>query len=95
MSTGVRRVRVKVLGRVQGVGYRYFVQRVARDRRLTGWVKNEPDGNVTVEAQGPEDVLQDLLRELRFGPSLAQVDDLRVDWLEPARPEAGFQIRFG
>ncbi len=95
MSTGVRRVRVKVLGRVQGVGYRYFVQRVARDRRLTGWVKNEPDGNVTVEAQGSEDVLQDLLRELRFGPSLAQVDDLRVDWLEPARPEAGFQIRFG
>lgn len=91
----MRRVRVKVTGLVQGVGFRYFVQRAARERRLTGHVKNEPDGTVMVEAQGPEGMLQDLLHELRFGPSLAQVDDLRVDWLDPIGTEQGFQIRFG
>lgn len=91
----MRRVWVRVSGRVQGVGYRYFVQRIARERHLTGFVKNEADGSVWVEAQGPEAVLKELLQELRFGPSFAQVDDLRVEWLDPVKAEAGFQIRFG
>jgi acylphosphatase len=93
--TGLRRVQVRVLGRVQGVGYRFFVQRVARELHLTGWVRNEADGSVVLEAQGTEAPLQELIRELRFGPSLAQVDDLRIDWLDPARQEPGFQVRFG
>ncbi len=95
MVKGVRRFRVRVVGRVQGVGFRYFVQRAARERHLSGHVKNEPDGTVVVEAQGPEGMLQDLLHELRFGPSLARVDDLRIDWLDPIGTEPGFQIRFG
>ena len=49
---GRQRLRTCVRGQVQGVGYRYFVQRVARGLNLTGYVKNEPDGSVVVEAQG-------------------------------------------
>jgi len=91
---GPRRVRAKVYGRVQGVGYRYFVHRVARERKLTGFVLNESGGSVLVEAQGPETTLQEFLQELRFGPSVASVEDMHVDWLDPVKGEKSFDIRF-
>lgn len=92
--SGVRRLQAKIYGRVQGVGYRYFVHRTARQHKLTGYVMNRPDGSVLVEAQGTEAQLQELLQELRFGPSLATVEDLRVEWLDPVKNEKSFDIRF-
>jgi acylphosphatase len=83
-----------VRGQVQGVGYRYFVQRVARGLNLTGYVKNEPDGSVVVEAQGQEAALLELLQELQFGTSAARVDQLKTDWLDAFKPESEFMIRF-
>lgn len=68
---------VIVSGRVQGVGFRYFVRQHARSLDLRGWVANRPDGTVEVAAEGaPEavDALRDLLRE---GPPGARVDELR------------------
>jgi acylphosphatase len=56
---------------------------------------NRPDGSVLVEAQGSPVQLDGLLQELRFGPSLASVEDLRVTELEPLKSEKGFEIRFG
>lgn len=90
----VRRLQVRVRGQVQGVGYRYFVQRVARTLNLTGYVRNEPEGSVLVEAQGTETALQDLLRELQFGTSAARVERIKSDWLDVVKPDKEFIIRF-
>lgn len=65
-----------VRGRVQGVGYRYFVQREAEARRLTGYARNLADGRVEVYAAGEPEALAELAGLLWKGPYLAEVRDV-------------------
>jgi acylphosphatase len=90
----MQRLLVRMRGRVQGVGFRYFVLRVARSLSLTGTVRNEADGSVCVEAQGLPAALEEFLQELREGHASARVDQLKVDPLEPVKTENDFTIRF-
>ncbi|MDZ7708958.1 MAG: acylphosphatase [Roseovarius sp.] len=82
---------VRISGKVQGVSYRAFVQRAARRRRVTGWVRNMPDGSVSAHLEGSEDAVRGLVNDLRIGPPMARVTD--VD-RSPATPEGaqGFEI---
>ena len=76
------RLHVLVRGRVQGVGFRWFVREVARDLGLAGWVRNRSDGSVEVAAEGdPRTVerLSDMLREGPSGAVVTAVDDVRGD----------------
>jgi acylphosphatase len=68
------RLEATVRGRVQGVGYRYFVLRLARRLGLAGWVANELDGSVRVVAEGAEMAIAELEQSLRVGPPGAIVD---------------------
>jgi acylphosphatase len=79
------RVHAIVHGDVQGVGFRYFVQRCAWQEELAGWVRNRPDGAVECVVQGPREAIQRLLAALREGPAMATVDRVEERW-EPARP---------
>jgi acylphosphatase len=84
-----------VRGRVQGVGYRWFVQREASRLHLDGWVANRPDGGVEVVAEGHSDVLDSLVEALWDGPAGADVRDVEAGH-EPARGGlSGFSIRSG
>jgi acylphosphatase len=74
---GVERLEAIVRGRVQGVGFRFFVIRTADALDLAGWVANEPDGSVRLVAEGPADALDELHRTISTGPRGAVVD--RVD----------------
>jgi len=65
---------IKVEGRVQGVGFRYFVQKRATEWHIAGWVKNTVDGGVLVMAQGRTEDMDVFLDHLRRGPSMARVD---------------------
>ena len=86
--------RFVVSGRVQGVGFRWFVHRHAARMRLSGWAQNLTDGRVEVVASGPTESLDELERLLRQGPSRAEVARLDVTELPPATVErAGFDIR--
>jgi acylphosphatase len=67
----------RIFGRVQGVGFRYFVLDQASALGLTGWTRNLPDGSVEVVAQGGEDRLRSFLASLHRGPTGGRVD--RVD----------------
>ena len=67
-----------VRGRVQGVGFRFFVQDQAQKLGLTGWVRNNPDGAVEVVASGSAEQLAALHAKLRTGPRAARVDDVEV-----------------
>lgn len=84
--------RYLVRGRVQGVGYRYFVLRQADALGVTGYARNLPDGGVEVIAEGEEAALAALEERLREGPSFAAVAGLERRPIPP-RGDSGFHIR--
>ena len=68
-----------VRGRVQGVGYRWFVCDVASGRGLSGWVRNRRDGSVEAELHGADAAVEAALSAMARGPAAARVDDITVD----------------
>lgn len=86
------RVRAVVRGRVQGVGYRAYTRRIARDKQLVGGVRNLDDGSVEVEAEGPKATLINLLELLRIGPPGAHVRTVDADWGLPLGRSCTFEI---
>ena len=83
-----------VKGKVQGVGFRAYVQAFARDLGLSGWVRNLPDRNtVEVMATGKPLHVQKLLAQLRLGPPTAQVVSIEVSWHESHLGFTGFVIQ--
>ena len=76
-----RRFKAEIVGDVQGVGFRFFAERHARQLGLEGYVRNRHDGAVEVEAEGAASALEQFLNELRHGPRLARVQDVRVSWM--------------
>lgn len=82
-----------IRGRVQGVGFRYFVQDVARSRALRGYTRNTEDGQVEVVAQGSRAALEYLLSQLRLGPPAARVEGVDAHWRKSATHFSGFTIR--
>ncbi|MEM2124481.1 MAG: acylphosphatase [Methanolinea sp.] len=90
----LREVRARVRGRVQGVGYRYFVRDTALRLGVAGWVRNEPDGTVSLVAVGDEGTLREFLSAIRAeGDPFIRVQDISVEWADPAQIPAGFVIR--
>jgi acylphosphatase len=83
-ATQARRFLVR--GRVQGVGFRWFVEREAHVLGIAGWVRNNADGSVEVLAMGSREQLLGMQSRLREGPRAARVDD--VEEVE-AKPVAG------
>lgn len=77
---GLKQVHVVVRGRVQGVFFRASSQREARRLGLTGWVRNRPDGNVEVLAEGEEEGLKELIAWANRGPTSARVERVEVRW---------------
>jgi acylphosphatase len=81
VSAPMVHLEARVRGRVQGVGFRYFVLSEAQRLGLTGWVSNEQDGSVRCVAEGPRPDLELLLEALREGPAMAIVEHVAEDWL--------------
>ncbi len=81
-------------GRVQGVAYRYFVQKLAGALSVSGWVRNLSDGRVEVLAEGEKEALESFAERLREGPIMARVEDLELRWEEPTGESGGFRIEF-
>jgi acylphosphatase len=69
---------VTVRGRVQGVGFRYAVERAARSRGVAGWVRNRHDGTVEAVFEGDAEAVESLIRLCRQGPRGAEVDGAEV-----------------
>lgn len=86
------RAHLWVRGHVQGVGFRFFVQRRARALSLAGFVRNLPDRRVEMAVEGPADDVQMMIETVREGPPGAAVNEVRLDWEEP-RGASDFMIR--
>ncbi len=89
----IARLEAGVRGRVQGVGFRYYVISHAMRLGLTGWVSNEQDGSIRCVAEGPRADLELLLEALREGPSSAIVEYVSDDWLPYTGRWSSFEIR--
>lgn len=83
---------VMYAGRVQGVGFRATASSIARDRPVSGWVRNEPDGRVRLEAQGAEEAVREFLSVVSetFGGRIVSLDVTVMDVIEG---EQGFRVR--
>jgi acylphosphatase len=89
----MKRLIATVHGRVQGVGFRAFTQVEAQRLGVRGWVANQWDGTVRVEAEGPDEALHKLAAWLRHGPPAAYVEKLDIDWAQGDGTLRGFQVR--
>ena len=86
-------VRLRVTGRVQGVGYRAHAQAEARRLGLRGWVRNLPDGRVEALADGDADAVEAFVAWCRHGPSHARVDGVEVSEEDSGETEFPFRVR--
>ena len=86
-----RTVRVRIEGGVQGVGYRYWTERVAGGLGLTGWVRNRRDGSVEALFSGRADDVAQMLERCRDGPRSANVDAVAIVE-EGGDAPAGFEV---
>jgi acylphosphatase len=88
------RANLKVIGDVQSVTFRWFIQRKAKDSGLTGWVKNLPDGSVEAVIEGEKEKIEELVKKSRRGPLFAKVEDIRVDFGDYKEEFNDFRIIF-
>ena len=85
--------RLLVSGRVQGVGFRFFVEARAAAEGLHGWVRNLPDGRVETWLEGDVESVERVQSAVHRGPAGAHVDDVAVEVVPPSGRATGFSIR--
>ncbi len=96
MSNNIKTKSVHLLisGRVQGVGFRYFVLQKARETGVNGWVRNLNDGRVEALISGDEDAVEKMVAFCRRGPESAIVENTDLTHPEQEVPDTGFRIRY-
>ncbi|MCX5789916.1 MAG: acylphosphatase [Elusimicrobia bacterium] len=86
------RKHVVVAGLVQGVGYRWFAMEAARSCRVTGWVRNNPDGTVEAEAQGTPAAIAGFVSALRRGPRSSRIESVQESDVGVKSGETDFDV---
>ena len=81
-------------GRVQGVGFRFFVQTLAKSLGITGWVENMEDGSVTMELQGEPQTIEQLIEKIKAGDDWIKVTNFESFNLPVVAGENKFAIRY-
>lgn len=85
---------ILVKGLVQGVGFRWFVEREAKNLGLNGIVRNLYSGEVEVEVEGERGLIEELIIKLKIGNRASKVVDIRIKWNEWENKYKNFQIKF-
>ena len=93
-STGIVRYFGRATGRVQGVGFRMFVQQHASELGLTGWIRNMENGMVEMELQGETAALHQLLSRIRKGDRFIQVENLSSKPISVQLKEKRFSVKY-
>jgi acylphosphatase len=85
--------RLVISGRVQGVGFRFFVEAVARQEGVGGWVRNLPDGAVEAFIEGDEEAVNRVEGKIRRGPPAARIEHVETESETPGGSRLAFEIR--
>lgn len=88
-----KHLNIKIEGRVQGVGFRYIARNQAQIRHLKGFVRNEYDDTVYIEAEGPTELLNDFIKWCYEGPPAARVTNVKIEEGE-LKNFSVFEIRY-
>lgn len=88
------RYSITVQGRVQGIGFRYFLQLTAYKLNLTGWCKNLMDGNVEIEVQGLKDDVLSFISQIKKGNGFSKIYDMNIDTIPLLDKEKKFTIKY-
>ncbi len=91
--TNSNALNIRVFGRVQGVGFRFYIKNMANSLNLTGWVRNDPDGSVEILANGPIIDLEQLLHHIKVGSIGSQVEKVDFQWFQTEKVLKTFEIR--
>lgn len=87
------RVKATIKGRVQGVFYRQSTKEAALNHKVTGWVRNLPNGDVEAVFEGPKQAVHEMLSWCKQGPPAARVDEILVDWESATGEFIKFSVR--
>lgn len=90
----IKQYEIKISGKVQGVGFRYFTQRQAKTLGLTGWVRNTLDGGVLAIVQGNQRAIDTLIDHLWIGPPLSNVKSITKSEMPISEKYEDFEIRY-
>ena len=93
-SSEIACARIHVLGRVQGVGFRAFVQQIGSQLGLAGWVRNVGYDGVEILAEGPRPKIDEFIQHLKLGPRASNVENTRVEWEKPSGNFKGFSVKY-
>ena len=85
-------VKIIVSGRVQGVGFRYFIAKIADNFELKGYAKNLFNGDVEIQAEGRKEYINMLINKAKTGPSNSKVNSCKVEWLDFKNKYDNFEI---
>ena len=91
--TGNAAVKLLISGRVQGVGFRYYIARNAWDLKINGYAKNLFNGDVEIYAEGSKELLDEFIKRAKLGPSHAIVEKTSEQWLDFKNKYNNFDIR--
>ncbi len=86
--------RVLLDGRVQGVGFRYFVTSKAADYEVVGYVRNLDTGGVEIEVEGKREVISQFLLEIKRGPSHGEIANFQVEWKPHKKQYDHFFVKY-
>lgn len=88
-----KRLHIKFAGRVQGVGFRFTAEAIARQFNITGWARNLTNGEVEIVAEGEKESLEEFISNLQ-GQFSANIADKEISWNDPTSEFKEFGIRF-
>jgi acylphosphatase len=87
-------IKARVKGKVQGVFFRAYIQKEAGKLGIVGWIKNEKDGSVSLEACGEREKLNQLIERINIGSPASKVEDLDIVWIKGSQRKLNdFQIK--
>jgi len=89
----IENAKITVKGIVQGVGYRWYADRTARKYEVKGFVENLPDGSVYLEVEGKRSEIESLIKDLRVGPKMSNVEEIIVEWSKAHHLFINFKIK--
>lgn len=93
MPKEIKRARIIARGKVQGVGFRYFVLQKAQELRVLGFTQNLPTGEVETIVEGDESAITELYRSIQRGPNASKVEEATIYWQEPKTNFRTFEIK--
>lgn len=94
MTENVKTYEVVLSGRVQGVGFRYFVESIAGKYDICGYVKNTLNNKVEVVCQGEDENLTLFIDEVKKGPAFSAVTDIKIEEIEESKRYSTFEIKY-